>query len=102
MGIYKSLTDAWMLKLGLRPRYSFTGNICFEISVFCLCRVCTLLDRPRVLGLLSQLVGLPTILSIVLLLVLPDPPHKIHFSTTSEVCLQYIADQEGILRYIVL
>ncbi len=38
-GIYKSLTDAWMWKLGLRPRYSFSGNICFEISVFCLCSV---------------------------------------------------------------
>jgi len=28
-----------MWKLGLRPRYSFPGNICFEISVFCLCSV---------------------------------------------------------------
>ncbi len=35
--IYKSLPDACMWKLGLRPRYSFSGNICFEISVFCLC-----------------------------------------------------------------
>ncbi len=26
-----------MWKLGLRSRYSFFGNICFEISVFCLC-----------------------------------------------------------------
>ncbi len=34
VGIYKLLTDAWMWKLGLRPRYSFSGNICFEISVF--------------------------------------------------------------------
>ncbi len=39
MGIYKSPTDAWIWKLGLRPRYSFSGNICFEISVFCLCSV---------------------------------------------------------------
>ncbi len=38
-GIFKSLTDAWMWKLGLRPRYSFSGNISFEISVFCLCSV---------------------------------------------------------------
>ncbi len=30
-----------MWKLGLRPRYSFSGNICFEISVFCLCIACT-------------------------------------------------------------
>ncbi len=37
VGIYKSLTVAWMWKLGLRPRYSISGNIFFEISVFCLC-----------------------------------------------------------------
>ncbi len=37
--IYKWLIDAWMWKLGQRPRYSFSGNICFEISVFCLCSV---------------------------------------------------------------
>ncbi len=37
--IYKWLIDAWMWKLGLRPRYSFSGNICFEIPVFCLCSV---------------------------------------------------------------
>ncbi len=36
VGIYKSLTDTWMWKLGLRPRYSFSGNICFEFSGFCL------------------------------------------------------------------
>ncbi len=24
-------------KLGLRPRYSFSGNICFKFSAFCLC-----------------------------------------------------------------
>ncbi len=34
--MYKSITDTWMWKLGLRPRYSFSGNICFEISVLCL------------------------------------------------------------------
>ncbi len=39
VGIYKSLPDAWMWKLGLRPRYSYSGNICFEISVICLCSV---------------------------------------------------------------
>ncbi len=26
-----------MWKLGLRPRYSFSGNICFKFSAFCLC-----------------------------------------------------------------
>ncbi len=35
MGIYKSLTDTWMWKLGLRQRNS--GNICFEFSVLVLC-----------------------------------------------------------------
>ncbi len=39
MAIYKTLTDAWMWKLGLWPRNSFSGNICFEFSVFCLCSV---------------------------------------------------------------
>ncbi len=37
VGIYNSLTDTWMWKLGLRPRYSFSGNICFHFSAFCLC-----------------------------------------------------------------
>ncbi len=27
VGIYRSLTDTWMWKLGLRPRYSFSGYI---------------------------------------------------------------------------
>ncbi len=30
LGIYKSLTDTWMWKLGLWPRNSFSGNICFK------------------------------------------------------------------------
>jgi hypothetical protein len=32
-----SLTDTRMWKLGLRPRYSFSGNICFKFSAFFLC-----------------------------------------------------------------
>jgi hypothetical protein len=28
-----------MWKLGLRPRYSFSGNICFKFPAFCLCSV---------------------------------------------------------------
>jgi hypothetical protein len=39
VGIYSSLTDMRMWKLGLRPRYSFSGNICFKFSAFCLCSV---------------------------------------------------------------
>jgi hypothetical protein len=38
--IYKSLTDTWMWKLGLWPRNSFSGNICFKFSVLVLCSVC--------------------------------------------------------------
>ena len=34
VGIYKSLTDTWTWKLGLRPRNSFSGIICFEFAVF--------------------------------------------------------------------
>ncbi len=37
--IYKSLTGTWMWKFELWPRYSFSGNICFEFSVLCLCSV---------------------------------------------------------------
>ncbi len=37
VGIYHSLTDTWMWKLGLRPQYSFSGKICFKFSAFCLC-----------------------------------------------------------------
>ncbi len=39
MEIYNLLTDTWVWKLGLRPRYSFSGNICFKFSAFCLCSV---------------------------------------------------------------
>ncbi len=35
LGIYKSLTDTWMWKLGLRPRNSFSGNICFKNFRYC-------------------------------------------------------------------
>ncbi len=37
VGIYKSLTDTWMWKLGLGARNSFSGNICFKFSVLVLC-----------------------------------------------------------------
>ncbi len=37
--IYKSPNDTWTWKLGLRPRNSFSWNICFEFSVLCLCSV---------------------------------------------------------------
>ncbi len=45
VGIYKSLTDTWMWKLGLWPRNSFSGNICFQFSVLFLCSVSAW--RPR-------------------------------------------------------
>ncbi len=53
VGIYNSLTDTWMWKLGLSPRYSFSGNICFKFSAFCLCSVETLQqDRtPQIMNI---------------------------------------------------
>jgi hypothetical protein len=39
VGTYNSLTDTWMWKLGLRARYSISGNICFEFLAFFLCSV---------------------------------------------------------------
>ncbi len=35
VGLYKSLTDKCMQKLGTRPRSVISGNICFEFSVQC-------------------------------------------------------------------
>ncbi len=37
VGIYKSITDTWMWKLGVWPSNSFSGNICLEFLVLCLC-----------------------------------------------------------------
>ncbi len=39
MRLYKSLTDTWTWKSGLWPRNSFSGNICFNFLVLCLCSV---------------------------------------------------------------
>ncbi len=38
-----------MWKLGLRPRYSFSGNICFKFSAFCLCSVDWVHSRAAVM-----------------------------------------------------
>jgi hypothetical protein len=45
--MYNSLTDTWMWKLGLMPRYSFSGNICFRFSAFFLCSAYYELIRSR-------------------------------------------------------
>ncbi len=45
-----SLTDTWMWKLGLRPHNSFSGNICFEFSVLCLCSARTGLLKSTIIG----------------------------------------------------
>ncbi len=39
VGIYKSLTDTRMWKLGVWPRNSFSRNICFEFTVLVHCSV---------------------------------------------------------------
>ncbi len=53
VGIYNSLWDTWMWKLGPRPRYSISGNICFKFSAFCLCSVGSLpnMRMRRMLGM---------------------------------------------------
>ncbi len=40
--MYKSPTETWMQELGLQACSSFSGNLCFEFSVLCLCSVFTL------------------------------------------------------------
>jgi hypothetical protein len=47
VGIYKSFTDTWMWNLGLWPCNSFSGNICFEFSVFSECRTVPVLPKKR-------------------------------------------------------
>jgi hypothetical protein len=37
--VYKSPTDTWMWKLGMRPLSFFSRKTCFEFSVLCLCTV---------------------------------------------------------------
>ncbi len=39
VGINRSLTEAWIWKLGLRPRNSFSGNTWIEISLQCTLRI---------------------------------------------------------------
>ncbi len=66
MGLYKSLTDTWMWKLGLRPHNSFSGNIVlnFRYCVFAMLYLIVLLilrigvDRqPSALLTTQQRVG---------------------------------------------
>ncbi len=42
LGIYKTRTETWVWKLGMRPHNSFSGNACFEFSVLYLSSVATL------------------------------------------------------------
>jgi hypothetical protein len=53
LGIYKSLTDSWTWKLGLRLRKSLSGNICFKFWVLCLCSAVVLICRGRLKILLG-------------------------------------------------
>jgi hypothetical protein len=52
--IYKSLTDTILWKLGLWPRNSFTGNICFEFSVLVLCSVEEATSNNFIVSIISQ------------------------------------------------
>ncbi len=54
--IHKFLTNTWMWKSGLRPRNYFSGNICFELSLLCLCSV---VDTKRINNFLCQVNGSP-------------------------------------------
>jgi hypothetical protein len=47
LGIYKSLTDTRIWKLGLWPRNSFSGSICFKISLLVFCSAETTLQRQN-------------------------------------------------------
>ncbi len=70
MEIYNSLTDTWMWKLGLRPRYSFSGNICLKFSAFCLCSVQAWEDYLQSLNKRAPGV-LDFVVNILILLYLP-------------------------------
>jgi hypothetical protein len=68
-----------MWKLELRPRYSFSGNICFKFSAFCLCSAPTsytyqlYTDKPHKYS--YQLDPRPATLSLfIYLLPLPATP----------------------------
>ncbi len=47
LGMYKSLTDTWMWKMGLWLPNFFSGNIVSEISVLCICSVARILADLR-------------------------------------------------------
>jgi hypothetical protein len=53
VGIYKSLKDTWMRKLGLRPRISFSRNIFYQIFVIVSLQ-CILENRPKLDFSISQ------------------------------------------------
>ena len=66
VGIYNSLTDTWMWKLGLRFRYSFSGNINFKVSAFCLCSVAS--GSKFLVGIIVVCEGsFPTLIVLVFL-----------------------------------
>jgi hypothetical protein len=44
VGIYKTSQTHKLWKLGLPPRSSFSGNMCFEFSVLCLCSVLSIIS----------------------------------------------------------
>ncbi len=70
LGIYKSITDLWMWKLGWWPRNFLFWDICFEFWVLVLCGVLGILDIVslfssylrlyKICHALTSLVSIPT------------------------------------------
>ncbi len=104
MGIYNSLTDTWMWKLGLRPRYSFSGNICFKFSAFCLCSmvfcsmfVCTLYFPAQIISLRKQIIGRHSLHIKIYFLF----GNYIQYLLTY-TCIYYICDNQSAATFCVL
>jgi hypothetical protein len=87
VGIYESFTDAWMGKLGLWPRNSFSVNICFEFSVLVLCSAVPLNYVEK-----SQNIGTGDLLFFTIPNIGGTYEKRLYFSTFHFVCLALYLD----------